>query len=1040
MLRSFSLFSPGVTLLLLAGAPHPTLPPPVGGGQGGGAHAPKLRVPPGFVVEKVAGEPDIVFPMFAAFDDRGRLFVTESSGLDLYLELQKLTRRCRISVLEDPDENGRFRTARMFADRLVFPMGLAWLDGKLYVPDPPDLITLEDTDGDGKADRRTVLLKDFVGHRDNGSLHGLTFGPDGLLYMTTGDPDGYKFRQADGTLVQGRSGALLRCRPDGSRMEVLCRGFENLVEVVFAPRGDVIGTDNWFQVPRDGLRDALVHLVEGGLYPRHLRDQGTPLPITGEGLPAVAMFPAVALSGLTIYRGESFPAEMRGNLFSAQHNARKVQRHVLIPDGSTFRAESHDFLTTDDPDFHPSDVLEAPDGSLLVIDTGSWYTQHCPTGQIRKVRAPGGIYRVRPMGAKPVVDPLGLKIQWGKAPVRELAGLLADRRPLVRDRAQRTLAARGKEAVPALAGLLDGSAVNVKQQALWALTGIEDTAALPSLRKALRDSEPDVAITAARAIALRDDRTAAPALERLLRSPAAPVRLAAAQALARCGTSKSLPALWRALEEGPDRFLEHALIHAAHRLASAEALEAALTHRHARVQQAALILLDQPPRPRERLSHKVVIERVRATDSGLRQTALTILQKHPEWADHVTGLVRGWLERLALSPEEQTGLRGVLLAFQGRKTIQDLAGSAVIDGKVATERRSLVLEVMGESSLPKLPPSWIEGLAKVLEGQEPALRLQAARAAAVLQLPQLDRPLARLAEERSQSVELRLLALRAVVSRQPKLSTGAFDLLAGRLAARDDPLARLAAAEILARSRLTDAQTRRLLDSLRGETLISPSVLLPALQRSVSAVTASAFVTYLGESVRLGWRPGEPELLQSLKGLPATAQKEGERALALLRESIAKQAERLGTFEPLLKGGDVERGRAVFFGPKVACATCHAIGSQGGRIGPDLTRIGTVRSGRDLLEAVVLPSSTIAQGFEPYQAVMKDGRMFSGVIARQTADVVVLRDSSGADLRLHRAEVESLRRQTTSLMPEGLERQLSAKEFRDLLEFLQGLK
>src|SRR4051812_46920965 len=136
--------------------------------------APRLRVPPGFVIEKVAGEPDVVFPMFAALDDRGRLFVTESSGLDLYKELQALTRKCRVSVLE-PDGRGGFHKARVFADKLVFPMGLAWRDGKLYVADPPDLVTLEDTDGDGKADRRTVVLGNFVGHRDNGSLHGLVF-------------------------------------------------------------------------------------------------------------------------------------------------------------------------------------------------------------------------------------------------------------------------------------------------------------------------------------------------------------------------------------------------------------------------------------------------------------------------------------------------------------------------------------------------------------------------------------------------------------------------------------------------------------------------------------------------------------------------------------------------------------------------------------------------------------------------------------------------------------------------------------------------
>src|SRR5262249_47892250 len=160
----------------------------------------------------------------------------------------------RIRVLEDPDEKGRFRKSRVFADKLVFPMGLAWRDGKLYVADPPNLIVLEDTKGTGRADRRAGLLSGF-GDKDNGSLHGLTFGPDGLLYMTLGHPDGYKFKDRAGKKVRGESGALLRCKPDGSEAEVLCRGFENLVEIAFTPRGEVIGTDNWFQRPTNGQRD-----------------------------------------------------------------------------------------------------------------------------------------------------------------------------------------------------------------------------------------------------------------------------------------------------------------------------------------------------------------------------------------------------------------------------------------------------------------------------------------------------------------------------------------------------------------------------------------------------------------------------------------------------------------------------------------------------------------------------------------------------------------------------------------------------------------
>src|SRR5436190_21875885 len=91
-------------------------------------------VPPGFTLQKAA---ESAFPMFAAFDDRGRLYVTESSGGDLYLELQTKVRQCRIRRFEDKDGDGVFESSTVFAEGLMPSMGIAWHAGKLYVADPP---------------------------------------------------------------------------------------------------------------------------------------------------------------------------------------------------------------------------------------------------------------------------------------------------------------------------------------------------------------------------------------------------------------------------------------------------------------------------------------------------------------------------------------------------------------------------------------------------------------------------------------------------------------------------------------------------------------------------------------------------------------------------------------------------------------------------------------------------------------------------------------------------------------------------------------
>src|SRR5262249_134539 len=150
--------------------------------------------------------------------------------------------------------------------------------------------------------------------------------------------------------------------------------------------------------------------------------------------------------------------------------------------------------------------------------------------------------------------------------------------------------------------------------------------------------------------------------------------------------------------------------------------------------------------------------------------------------------------------------------------------------------------------------------------------------------------------------------------------------------------------------------------------------------------------------------------------------------------------EELAEFLPLIRGGDVDRGRAVFLGNATACSSCHRVGDQGGQIGPDLTRIGASRSGRDLLESILVPSSTLAPGYENYVVQTTDGQIFTGIIGRQSQELVVLLDSARNEQRIRRDQIEQIRRQSTSIMPEGFGRTLTRDQLRDLLAFLQGLK
>ncbi|SVD91911.1 uncharacterized protein METZ01_LOCUS444765, partial [marine metagenome] len=255
-------------------------------------------------------------------------------------------------------------------------MGLLCWRGSVYTASPPDVLRLRDTDGDGKTDAREVLASGW--HvRGTASLHGPFLGPEGWLYLTDGR-HGFDIKTKDGRKFKGLASRIWRMRPDGTELEsVAGGGFDNPVEIVFTPGGEMIGTMTYFTNPKNGQRDSLMHFLEGGVY-RKWHSSVAEFTRTGDLLGPMTRFARVAPAGLHRHSGLSFGKTFRGNLFSAQFNPHRIQRHILKRRGATFTSEDSDFLVSSDPDFHPTDVLEAPDGSLIVIDTGGWYIDQCP--------------------------------------------------------------------------------------------------------------------------------------------------------------------------------------------------------------------------------------------------------------------------------------------------------------------------------------------------------------------------------------------------------------------------------------------------------------------------------------------------------------------------------------------------------------------------------------------------------------------------------------------------------------------------------------
>src|SRR5262249_24429573 len=151
---------------------------------------------------------------------------------------------------------------------------------------------------------------------------------------------------------------------------------------------------------------------------------------------------------------------------------------------------------------------------------------------------------------------------------------------------------------------------------------------------------------------------------------------------------------------------------------------------------------------------------------------------------------------------------------------------------------------------------------------------------------------------------------------------------------------RLAAAQILARAELSDAQFLKLLGVIGKDALMTPETILPLLMRGAKPATAAALLDYLRLAGEKGWTPSEEKLLQIVKPFEREQEAAVEGLFAVIREKSADKRQRLAALEPLLVGGDAQTGRAIFFGDKVSCFTCHRVGTNGGQVGPDLTKVG----------------------------------------------------------------------------------------------------
>ncbi|QDU23881.1 PVC-type heme-binding CxxCH protein [Urbifossiella limnaea] len=912
---------------------------------------------PRLVVERFAAAPDIVQPIALDFDARGRLLVVES-----HTHFRPANyagpKADRVRVLEDTDGDGRADKFTTFFEGTTATMDLAvHPDGSVYLATRNEVLRLRDTDGDGTADEKTrVAFLDTAGNYPHNGLAGLAFDARGDLIFGMGENLGapYKLVGADGTTLTGggEGGNLFRCTADGKQLRRMATGFWNPFGTGRDIFGRLIVADN---DPDSSPPCRLLHAVEGGDYGfqfRYGRSGRHPFQAWNGELPGTLPFAAGTGESpceVVCYESDGLPAEYRGDLLVPAWADHRVERYTPRAKGATVVAERRPFVQGG-PAFHPSGLATAPDGSLFVSDWGSKeYTLH----------GKGAVWHVRWKDAKPAPRPADPKL-----------ALASPHRP-ARDAAARTLA-RDEAGRSFLRGQLKAADVRTRAAALDGLIAVNDGSTdLASVART--DAEPAVRAMAVRGLVARKADVAEFAADGV----GAAVR---AEAVAGLTGEATVPVLLKLLADA-DPFLRHAAVR---QLA-----------RHPDL----LVRLDRHP----------------LTEDPKVRAGLLLVWRATGHADAVRALA--------------------LFLADPDPDVRFLAAKWVADERLA-RYRPRVVEMMAD---PRIDPRGLTGLATALARIDNQPIDEDGLAKYFLD---------RLADPAAPAA-LRLAALRAVPAASKRLRT---DTLVGFLR---DPSAALRVEALRALKDRADPAAAAAARAVAADAKAPTAVRAQALVTLAAAGAPDAdFLLGLaagGDAVL------SREAIRSLSGATLTPVQRGR-----LEPAAAGQAEReelaarvLG--KPFHAGrppatdtaawlkrldgpADAEAGRRVFEHPRVAgCARCHAADGRGAGVGPDLSRIGRTDR-RWVVESIVQPSAAVAPHYQAWRVETLDGRSRTGLLVGTHLDESVYVDEKGERFRVRAGDEAGITPARGSLMPDGLLDGLTDQEARDLVAYLLSRK
>ena len=326
-------------------------------------------------------------------------------------------------------------------------------------------------------------------------------------------------------------------------------------------------------------------------------------------------------------------------------------------------------------------------------------------------------------------------------------------------------------------------------------------------------------------------------------------------------------------------------------------------------------------------------------DAALLRAVVEVLVKHPDWAEQLTRALPSWLAEPNPSDERLSSARGAVAALIGRSDVQQAVSAALADAKTPKPTRLMLLETVAAQDLAKPPSEWYQALRPNLQAGDADVVRQAVLAATALDARQFSAELLAIGQDTKRSDETRTAAFVAASRGEGPIADDGFGFLVGRFFDGVPVRNRLAAAEALGQFALTAEQLPHVADLIEHCGPLETSWLVRAFERGNKMESGLMLLTALAKSPALASLP-EERLREALKNYPPVVRILGKKLLNATRPDDGERAAKIAALENGCDQGDAAKGEELFFGQRALCAACHRIGSQGERIGPELSKIG----------------------------------------------------------------------------------------------------